>query len=198
MYQDPTRPQTPIRLSPTSHPHLQEQRPQLSDLSIGTTMLSMQSTMASPHNPSTPASTASSNYSHYGFHPYATHSRSASSSTNPRSTSPAISVMSAATSMSSNSSSRRHIPFSAPLSPPTSKPKKRLYNKERKAICQYYIANPNARQEDIAATYGVERSTVSKILKHRAKWLAISETEDNQVAKHRYVCDYTLTSVRNA
>ena len=185
MYQDPARPQTPIRLSPSNLNHPQDHRPQLTDLSIGTTMLSMQSAMASPPNPSTPASTASSGYSHYGFHPYATHSRSASSSTHPRSASPAISVISAATSMSSSSSTRRHVPFSVPLSPPSSKPKKRLYNKERKAICLYYMQNPNARQEDIAATYGVERSTVSKILKHKAKWLAISEVEDNQVAKHR-------------
>ena len=51
----------------------------------------------------------------------------------------------------------------------------------------YSQKHPNARQEDIAAAYGVERSTVSKILKHKTKWLAISEGEDNQVAKHRCV-----------
>lgn len=100
--------------------------------------------------------------------------------------------MSAATSLSSHSCRPRPPLSSGNSFPTTSKPKKRLVNRERKEICQFYIDNPTVRQEDIAARWGVERSTVSKILKHKNKWLAIPEGEDQQVAKHRY--DATSTS----
>ena len=148
----------------------------------------------SPPFPATP-STASSNYSsHFGFHPYhshgrPSHSRSTSGSTHPRSTSPATSIMSVGTSMSSVSSGHRP-PVSATSTSSlhaSSKPKKRLYNRERKAICKFYQDNPHVRQEDIAAQWGVERSTVSKILKNKEKWLHLPEEEEDQVAKHRYV-----------
>lgn len=45
--------------------------------------------------------------------------------------------------------------------------------------------NPDMRQEDIAAQFGVERSTVSKILKNRAKWLKVSADEDHRSAKFK-------------
>lgn len=156
----------------------------------------------SPPYPATP-STASSTYSHnsFGFHPYPTHgrsshSRSTSGSTHPRSTSPATSIMSAGTSMSSVSSGQLRAPVSAASTTSSlhisSKPKKRLYNKERKAICLYYQEHPNVRQEDIAAQWGVERSTVSKILKQKEKWLHLPEDEEDQIAKHRYVVSVFL------
>lgn len=56
---------------------------------------------------------------------------------------------------------------------------------DRKAICVFHQENPNARQEDIAARYGVERSTISKILKHKTKWMNVPEDDDMRVAKHR-------------
>ncbi|KAE9403986.1 hypothetical protein BT96DRAFT_989715 [Gymnopus androsaceus JB14] len=49
--------------------------------------------------------------------------------------------------------------------------KQRLFNIDRKAICEYHLAHPNEKQELIARQYGVERSTISKILKHKEKWL---------------------------
>ena len=64
------------------------------------------------------------------------------------------------------------------------KPKKRLQNRQRKEICQYYMEHPNARQEDIAARWGVERSTVSKILKNKHHWMNIQDGEQH-VTKHR-------------
>lgn len=181
-----SRAQTPNRSRPGAH--FVDQQSNLTDLSIGTTALNLHHAAMSPPHPGTPASvTSSSNFSNYGFHPYATHSRSTSSSTFPRSASPAMSVMSAATSLSSHSCRPRPPLSSGSISsfPTTSKPKKRLVNRERKEICQFYIDNPTVRQEDIAARWGVERSTVSKILKHKNKWLAIPEGEDQQVAKHR-------------
>ena len=173
------------------------------DLDIGQITIPDTSTM-SPQHPDTPASVTSSNFSHYGFAQYSNngHSRSASSSTQPRSTSPAASVMSAATTVSSGSKARsgRARPpassasagyisvasFGSILSDTsTVKPKRRLQNRQRKEICQYFIQNPNSRQEDIASKWGVERSTVSKILKNKNRWLAVSETDDTVQAKHR-------------
>ena len=69
--------------------------------------------------------------------------------------------------------------FSTPESsgPPVSMPgrkepmkKRRLYNTDRRLICIYAEDNPGVKQEDIAARFGVERSTVSKILKQRDRW----------------------------
>ncbi|KAL5524691.1 hypothetical protein ACEPAF_9836 [Sanghuangporus sanghuang] len=173
------------------------------DLNIGQITIPDASTM-SPQHPDTPASVTSSTFSHYGFAQYTDngHSRSASSSTHPRSTSPAASVMSAATSLSSGSkttSGRSRPPASSgsadcisaasfapvPSDTTTVKPKRRLQNRQRKEICQYFIENPNSRQEDIAARWGVERSTVSKILKNKHRWLAVSESDDTVQAKHR-------------
>jgi hypothetical protein len=51
------------------------------------------------------------------------------------------------------------------------RPKGRLTDTQRREICQYHDNNPNVRQEDIAKEYGVERSTISKILKYKSKWL---------------------------
>jgi hypothetical protein len=63
--------------------------------------------------------------------------------------------------------------------------KQRLFNVDRKAICVFHQENPNARQEDIALRYGVERSTISKILKYKTKWLNVPEHESLRIAKHR-------------
>lgn len=64
--------------------------------------------------------------------------------------------------------------------------KQRLCNKERKDICEYAEKNPNARQEDMAVLWKVERSTVSKILKHKEKWLRLPQDSYNTtISKHR-------------
>ena len=65
--------------------------------------------------------------------------------------------------------------------------KKRLYNIDRYRICMHAQNHPGMKQEDIAAQFGVERSTVSKILKQKARWLSVSPTEKVLVAKLRYL-----------
>jgi len=68
------------------------------------------------------------------------------------------------------------------------KQKKKLRNIDRKRICDYSVANPAAKQDAIASQFGIERSTVSKILKQKEKWLAIDpESSDARIAKHRAV-----------
>ncbi|KZT27412.1 hypothetical protein NEOLEDRAFT_1130970 [Neolentinus lepideus HHB14362 ss-1] len=131
------------------------------------------------------------------YHSQQTHSRSDSTSTsNPRSASPALSVASAMTSQSSAGSAPNSQTFSTFPSAPTSgnmspaivrqkHRKQRLFNVDRRSICVYANENPHLRQEDIAAQYGVERSTISKILKQKARWLNVPADEELKVAKHR-------------
>ncbi|KAK4056477.1 hypothetical protein OIO90_002620 [Microbotryomycetes sp. JL221] len=52
---------------------------------------------------------------------------------------------------------------------------KKLTDADRKAICLFRDANPGVKQDDIGLRFGIERSTVSKILKNRAKWIAIAD-----------------------
>ncbi|EJF57114.1 CenpB-DNA-bind-domain-containing protein [Dichomitus squalens LYAD-421 SS1] len=115
----------------------------------------------------------------------------ASASSNPRSASPALSVASALTSVSSASNSQL---FTVSAESPIRKlaalgqrrdRKKRLYNIDRYRICMHAQQHPGMKQEDIAAHFGVERSTVSKILKQKARWLSVSPTEKVLVAKLR-------------
>ncbi|KAJ7459758.1 CenpB-DNA-bind-domain-containing protein [Mycena latifolia] len=143
------------------------------------------------YHPLTPSSSASP-YSTYGFYS-ATHSRSNSlSNTNPRSASPALSTASALTSVSSSASGPNAFTGLAPASAADSQlagrakqKKQRLFNVDRKDICLYHKENPSARQEDIARIYGVERSTISKILKNKTKWLNVPADENLRIAKHR-------------
>ncbi|EIN12370.1 hypothetical protein PUNSTDRAFT_124253 [Punctularia strigosozonata HHB-11173 SS5] len=148
--------------------------------------------MAAPHSPYiSTSSSSSSSYSHYGFFP--SHARSASGSTsNARSASPALSIASAVTSMSSASvhSSWQSIASLATTDAVSTNSrekhkKNRLYNVDRRSICQFHKDNPSMRQEDIARRFGVERSTISKILKNKAKWLHVRPDEEMKIAKHR-------------
>ena len=107
--------------------------------------------------------------------PRSTSGSTASSTSNPRSASPALSTTSAHTSASA-SSSHQHPPRvlnditarDLALYPRTSK-KKRLLGQDRYNICAYAAKNPGIKQEEIAAQFGVERSTVSKILKNKIR-----------------------------
>ncbi|KAI9061331.1 CenpB-DNA-bind-domain-containing protein [Trametes sanguinea] len=138
-------------------------------------------------------------YSRYPPFPYAqpqsrsTSGSATSATSNPRSASPALSVASSAlTSVSSSASapnSQVHPPFQTADSPQNvrkeANKKKRLYNTDRREICVFAQEHPGVKQEDIAAHFGVERSTVSKILKHKARWLSVAVDEEVLVAKMR-------------
>ncbi|TQS38358.1 hypothetical protein Golomagni_01136 [Golovinomyces magnicellulatus] len=47
-----------------------------------------------------------------------------------------------------------------------------LTDEDRKRMCQYHEDNPSKKQAEIGALFGVERSTVSKILRQRDKYLS--------------------------
>jgi len=51
--------------------------------------------------------------------------------------------------------------------------KSKLSHSDRKAICEYHVSNPKLKQDIIAHQFGVERSTVSKVLRQKEKWLSI-------------------------
>ncbi|CAH7682120.1 hypothetical protein PPACK8108_LOCUS18376 [Phakopsora pachyrhizi] len=52
--------------------------------------------------------------------------------------------------------------------PKTSRRQSKLNNLDRRRICEYAAAHPKSTQEDIALQWGIDRSSVSKILKYRA------------------------------
>lgn len=62
------------------------------------------------------------------------------------------------------------------------RPKARIDLAARKRICHYAELHPDMRQADVAAVFNVERSTVSKILKQKQKWLSM---DDNDAAPVR-------------
>lgn len=73
-----------------------------------------------------------------------------------------------------------------PASLRMAKRKRKLLNLDRKLICDFQVANPDVKQDTIATKFGIERSTVSKILKQKDKWLKIDPSSDSaKIAKHR-------------
>ncbi|KAK3713022.1 hypothetical protein LTR37_008707 [Vermiconidia calcicola] len=62
-------------------------------------------------------------------------------------------------------------PISATSTRSTSTPRKTLTDADRKRMCQYAEDHPNSKQTEIGAIFGVERSTVSKVLRQRDKYL---------------------------
>lgn len=67
------------------------------------------------------------------------------------------------------------------------KTKTKLTDMDRKFICVFAQNHPKARQEDIATKFAVERSTVSKILKCKEKWMKVDFfSSEARVVKHRY------------
>ncbi|KAJ9200281.1 hypothetical protein DTO164E3_2988 [Paecilomyces variotii] len=52
-----------------------------------------------------------------------------------------------------------------------STPRRTLTDEDRRRMCLYHEENKNAKQTDIGALFGVERSTVSKVLRQKEKYL---------------------------
>lgn len=75
-----------------------------------------------------------------------------------------------------------------PPSRTTPKPKRKLRNIDRKMICDFSASNPTVKQDAIAAKFDIERSTVSKILKNKEKWMSVEPgSEAARISKHRAV-----------
>lgn len=127
------------------------------------------------------------------YEPYRSHSRVASSSRFPYDTRPTSPASSISSNYSSSSVSSITSPAVAPDATASSvikgkakHRKTKLDDQARKAICEYKLIHPSARQHDIAKEFNVERSTVSKILKQSEKWLKVDIT-NARTSKHRYL-----------
>ncbi|KAF2668392.1 hypothetical protein BT63DRAFT_275165 [Microthyrium microscopicum] len=76
---------------------------------------------------------------------------------------------------------------STPMSaPPTSgrtydRPRRTLTDVERRKMCEYSETHPGVKQTEIGAMFGVERSTVSKVLRNKEKYLSQDESAKTQL-----------------
>ncbi|KAK5990057.1 hypothetical protein PT974_08320 [Cladobotryum mycophilum] len=67
---------------------------------------------------------------------------------------------------------------------PHEKARKTLSAEQKRAMCLFHEENPGTRQADIGARFGVERSTVSKVLRQKDQYLK-RETESESAAAKR-------------
>ncbi|KAK3357433.1 hypothetical protein B0T25DRAFT_604288 [Lasiosphaeria hispida] len=65
----------------------------------------------------------------------------------------------------------------------TSQPRKTLTDEDRRAMCQYAEDHPGVKQTDIGARFGVERSTVSKVLRHKEKYLGQEDRSSSPIKR---------------
>ncbi|SCO83160.1 uncharacterized protein FRV6_07373 [Fusarium oxysporum] len=75
-----------------------------------------------------------------------------------------------------------------PVEPPRlptqhEKSRKTLTTEQKRAMCQFHEDNPGTRQADIGARFGVERSTVSKVLRHKDQYLKRDQEPENAAVK---------------
>ncbi|GAA5830130.1 hypothetical protein JCM11251_006888 [Rhodosporidiobolus azoricus] len=56
---------------------------------------------------------------------------------------------------------------------------RKLSNADRKAICQFHLTHPGLKQDDIGAHFGFERSTISKTLKYKERYLAMDSDDES-------------------
>ncbi|KAK7422344.1 hypothetical protein QQX98_001623 [Neonectria punicea] len=75
-------------------------------------------------------------------------------------------------------------PVDPPRLPPQhEKSRKTLTTEQKRAMCQFHEDNPGTRQADIGARFGVERSTVSKVLRQRDQYLKRDQEPDHAALK---------------
>ncbi|KAF5244005.1 hypothetical protein FANTH_7918 [Fusarium anthophilum] len=75
-----------------------------------------------------------------------------------------------------------------PVEPPSlptqhEKSRKTLTTEQKRAMCQFHKDNPGTRQADIGARFGVERTTVSKVLRHKDQYLKRDQEPENAAVK---------------
>ncbi|KAE9384244.1 hypothetical protein BT96DRAFT_1026946 [Gymnopus androsaceus JB14] len=63
--------------------------------------------------------------------------------------------------------------------------RQRLYDIDRQVICEYERSHPDETHDDIAIFFSIDRSTVTKILKDREKWLNVNTRGQGRVGPNR-------------
>ncbi|KAI1212973.1 uncharacterized protein F4807DRAFT_457058 [Annulohypoxylon truncatum] len=83
-------------------------------------------------------------------------------------------------------------PASAPMRQPprlptinTSQPRKTLTDEDRRNMCLFHEDNPHAKQTEIGQKFGVERSTVSKVLRRKELYLNMDSQGGSPVKKSK-------------
>ncbi len=73
-----------------------------------------------------------------------------------------------------------------PAFEPRRRKKARVANADRRAICLQSMTDKGITQEVLASRYGVERSTISKIVKEKDRWLSTEDQGNLPIAaRHR-------------
>lgn len=78
------------------------------------------------------------------------------------------------------------VPMRQPLKLPTintSQPRKTLTDEDRRNMCLFHEDNPHAKQTEIGQKFGVERSTVSKVLRRKELYLNLDSQGGSPVKK---------------
>ncbi|KAI7225490.1 hypothetical protein KC330_g9114 [Hortaea werneckii] len=74
-------------------------------------------------------------------------------------------------------------PVSAKPARPAPTSRKTLTDNARKRMCQYAKDHPHAKQTEIGAIFGLERSTVSKVLRQKEKYLTQNDGSEPPVKR---------------
>ncbi|KAL1971124.1 hypothetical protein VTN77DRAFT_75 [Rasamsonia byssochlamydoides] len=64
-------------------------------------------------------------------------------------------------------------------------PRRTLTDEDRRRMCLYHEENKNAKQTDIGALFGVERSTVSKVLRQKEKYLNMDDGSRSPIKRSK-------------
>ncbi|CAK7236832.1 hypothetical protein SBRCBS47491_009771 [Sporothrix bragantina] len=65
-------------------------------------------------------------------------------------------------------------------------PRKMLTDDDRRRMCEYAEANPGVKQSEIGNIFGVERSTVSKVLRNKEKYLVKDKSPGTKKPKSKF------------
>ncbi|ERS97178.1 hypothetical protein HMPREF1624_06509 [Sporothrix schenckii ATCC 58251] len=65
-------------------------------------------------------------------------------------------------------------------------PRKMLTDDDRRRMCEYAEANPGVKQSEIGNIFGVERSTVSKVLRNKEKYLVKDKSPGSKKPKSKF------------
>ncbi|CAK7269085.1 hypothetical protein SEPCBS57363_003423 [Sporothrix epigloea] len=65
-------------------------------------------------------------------------------------------------------------------------PRKTLTDDDRRRMCEYAKANPGVKQSDIGSIFGVERSTVSKVLRNKEKFFVKARSPVSRKSKNKF------------
>jgi hypothetical protein len=97
-----------------------------------------------------------------------------------------------------NGSTELETTPSSSAASPSKSPRKliKLTDADRRAICEHYQAYPATKQDQLGILFGVERSTVSKILKNKDKWLKAVPSSNPHRRSFMMVDESTMEDVQ--